>query len=75
MGAEPNTHDAQNESGEGVSYSPRGQGTRFGLLSVDVGNNLIETRAKMEVELRETCSRKQRSERGKLDVWPQEGRK
>ena len=42
---------------------------------MDVGNNLIETRAKMEVELRETCSRKQRSERGKLDVRPKEGRK
>ena len=42
---------------------------------MDVGNNLIETRAKTDVELRETCSQKQRSERGKLDVWPQEGRK
>ena len=40
-----------------------------------MGNNLIEIRAKMEVELREICSRKQRSERGKLDVWRKEGRK
>lgn len=75
-GAEPgNIHGAKNESGEGISYSPRGRGTRFGLLSVDVGNNPHHIQSKDGSGARETCSQKQRSERVKLDVWPQEGTK